>query len=93
MNNYEALFIIKPDLKDAELENAVKGLKDLLAKHKAELSKEENWGKRQFAYFIKKSRDGVYCKFDFQSPPDAISKVKEACALNPEILRVMITKK
>ena len=93
MNSYEGLFIIKPDLKEAEAAGALKAVADFLSKNKAEIKKEDNWGKRQFAYPIKKFRDGIYYKVEFDSPPQAISKLKEACALNADILRVMITKR
>ena len=93
MNNYEGLFIIKPDLKESEAEGVYKAIADSLAKNKATLTKEEKWGKRDLTYRIKKSKEGAYYKVDFQSPPEAISKLKEAYSLNADILRVVITKR
>ena len=93
MNSYEGLFIMKPDLKEAEAAGALKAVTDILSKNKADIKKEDNWGKREFAYRIKKFKEGLYHKIDFDSPPQAISKLKEACALNADILRVMITKR
>lgn len=93
MNNYEALCIIKSDLKDADIANACKAIVEVLTKNNASVKKEEPWGKRQLAYRVKKSREGVYFKVEFQALPEVISKVKELYALNTEILRVMITKR
>jgi len=93
VNNYEALCIIKPDLKDVDIANACKAIVEVLTKQNAVVKKEEPWGKRQLAYRMKKSRDGIYFKVEFQASPDSIAKVRELYALNPEILRVMITKR
>ena len=93
MNEYEALFIIKPDLKDIDAASALKMITDTLAKNKAEIIKEEPWGKRQMTYKVKKFREGLYHKVDFKSPAEGISKLREAYALNPDILRVTIIKR
>jgi len=93
VNNYEGLFIIKPDLAEADAGNLVKAIGDTLTKNKASVKKEENWGKRQLTYPIKKFREGMYYKVEFQSSPEAVSKLREAYALTPEILRIMITKR
>lgn len=93
MNNYEALFIIKPDLQDAEAAQVIKAIGDAFSKNKASLKKEENWGKRQLAYPVKKCREGLYYKVDFESSPETIVKLKETYALHQDILRVMITKR
>ena len=93
MNDYEAVFIIKSDLKESELESVYKAIADSLAKNKATLTKEERWGRKEFAYRIKKAKEGVYYKVNFQSPPEAISSLKETYSLNTDILRVAITRK
>jgi len=93
VNNYEGIFIIKSNLKEPELEGVYKAIADSLAKNKATLEKEEKWGKRDLTYRIKKFKDGVYYKVNFQSPPEAISKLREGYSLNADILRVVITKR
>ncbi len=93
MNDYEALFMIRPDLKEADAGAALKTISDCLTKNKATVTKEESWGKRQLAYTVKKFKEALYHKVDFKSPPSSISKLREAYALNPDILRIMITKR
>ncbi len=93
MNTYEVLFILKPDMSEQDAGNLYKAIGEVLAKNEAAVKKEEQWGKRQFTYPIKKFREGVYYKVDFQSPPEAVTRLKEAFALTPEIIRVMITKR
>lgn len=93
MNNYEGLFIVKPDLKEDDAKNVFKALNDLVVKNGGKIVKEEVWGKRQLAYPVKKFREGNYYKLDFESPSDAVAKVEAACKLNADIVRVMITRR
>ena len=93
VNNYEILFIIKPDLKDEELKNVTKGIADSVTKNGGTIKKEENWGKKQLVYPVKKAKEGYYYKLDFTAPTAAITKLEEAYRLNSDILRTMITRR
>ncbi len=94
MNNYEGLFIIKPDLKEEEVKNVFKTITDSLVKNGGSVNKEESWGKKQLVYPIKKFKEGYYYKVDFTAPADAISKLENAYKLSSEtIIRTMITRR
>jgi len=93
MNNYEALFIIKPDLNEDDVKNSFKSITDSVVKNGGAITKEENWGKKQLAYTVKKFKEGYYYKLDFTSPAPAISKLEESFKLNQDILRTMITRR
>lgn len=94
MNDYEAIFIIKPDLNEEDLKNAFKSIADSIAKNGGNIKKEEPWGKRQLAYPVKKFKEGHYYKVDFSAPPAVIAKLEAAYKLSDEtILRTMITKR
>lgn len=93
MNDYEGIFIIKHDLKEEDLKKAFAVIADSVTKSGGAIKKEENWGKRQLTYLIKKAKEGYYYKLDFTAPPSAITTLEGAYKLNPDILRVMITKR
>lgn len=94
MNNYEGLFIIKPDLKEEEVKSVFKAITDSMTKSGGSVNKEESWGKKQLAYPIKKFKEGYYYKVDFSAPADAISKLENAYKLSSEtIIRTMITRR
>lgn len=93
MNNYEVLFIIKPDLKEEDVKNLFKVINEAITKSGGSVKKEENWGKKSLVYPIKAFKEGYYYKVDFSSPPGAISKLGAAYKLNQDILRTMITKR
>ena len=93
MENYEGLFIIKPDIKEEEIKNVYKAISDNVTKNGGNVKKEDVWGKRQLAYPVKKFKEGYYYKLDFNVPASAVIKLEEAYRLNSDILRTMITRR
>ncbi|MFA6142608.1 MAG: 30S ribosomal protein S6 [Candidatus Omnitrophota bacterium] len=93
MNNYEGLFIVKPELKEEDAKSLFKVVSEAVSKNGGTITKEENWGKKQLAYPVKKSKEGYYYKLDFAAPADAIAKMEAVYKLNQDILRAMITKR
>lgn len=93
MENYEGLFIIKPDIKEEDVKGIYKVISDSVIKNGGSVKKEDLWGKRQLAYPVKKFKEGYYYKVDFTVPTAAITKLEEAYRLNSDILRTMITRR
>ena len=93
MNNYEGLFVVKPDLKEEDVKNIFKAIGESVTKSGGAIKKEESWGKRQLAYPVKKFKEGFYYKLDFTADAVSISKLEEGYKLNPDILRAMITRR
>lgn len=93
MNNYEGVFVIKPDLKEEELKAACKVIGDLVVKSGGNVKKEEAWGKRLLAYPINKLKEAYYYKFEFEAPSEAIGKIEAACKMDANIVRVMVTRR
>jgi len=93
MNNYEGIFIIRHELKEEEIKKVFAAISDSVTKSGGAIKKEENWGKRQLMYPVKKAKEGYYYKLDFTAPPQTITTLEGAYKLNPDILRVMITKR
>ena len=93
MENYESLFIIKPDIKEEDVKGVIKVITEALVKNGGTIKKEENWGKKQLAYPVKKFKEGFYYKLEFTAPTNLITKLEEAYRLNADILRTMTTRR
>ena len=93
MENYEGLFIIKPEITEEGVKGIYKIISDSVTKNGGTIKKEDVWGKRQLAYPVKKCKEGYYYKLDFTAPTNAITKLEEAYRLNSDILRTMITRR
>ena len=93
LNNYEGIFIIKPDIKEEDVKNVFKAISEQVVKNGGSVKKEEPWGKRELAYPVKKVKEGYYYKLDFSAPPLAVPKLEASYKLNQDVLRTMITKR
>lgn len=93
MENYEGIFIVKPEIKDEDAKGVFKVISDSVIKNGGTVKKEELWGKRPLASLVKKSKEGHYFKLDFSAPTSVIAKLEDIYKMNNDILRVMITRR
>jgi len=93
VENYEGLFIIKPDIKEEDAKGVLKVITEALVKNGGAVKKEDIWGKRQLAYPVKKFKEGFYYKLEFTASTSSIAKLEETYRLNADILRTMITRR
>jgi len=93
VKEYEAIFIVRPDLEEKDLDKSISGINSMIAKEGGKVIKEEKWGKKFLAYPIRKYREGVYHKVDFDAEPDKISTLKREYSLNLDVLRTMIVRR
>lgn len=92
MKNYEAMFILKPDLSEEEQKALFTQLADAITKNKGKVASAAIWSERKKLFFpIKKSREGIYYLITFSIDPLAIKDVSHIYRLNENILRLMIT--
>jgi small subunit ribosomal protein S6 len=99
MKKYEAMFIIKPDLKDEEKSAVMKGIKEQVTKHQGTVTSDQIWAeRRKLAYDLfpiggqARFKEGMYYLVNFDSDPLQISALKAGYGLNENILRYLILK-
>jgi len=93
MNNYEAVFIVNPDLENEALDEEVNKIKELVTKEEGDVGSVEAWGKRRLAYSIDKKAEAHYLLFTFKAKPASIKRMKDIFRLNDNIMRELIIKK
>ena len=93
MNQYEAMFIMKPDLSEEERKTLFNQAAEVISKNKGEVTTASVWAERRKLFFpIKKQREGMYYLVNFLLPGTAIAELGHAYTLNENILRVLITR-
>ena len=93
MNKYEAMFIVKPDLSDADKKSLFTQIGEAVLKNNGNVSQANIWSeKRKMHFSIKQYHEGIYYLMNFTIAPDAVAKLKQIYKLNENILRVLITK-
>ena len=94
MVNYEAMFIVKPDLNEEQLKEFYAQLGGAITKNNGEVVESKVWSeRRRLAYPIKKSQDGIYCLISFKAEPKHVLALKQVYRLNENILRLLVVKK
>jgi small subunit ribosomal protein S6 len=61
-----------------------------LTRHGAAIVKAVKWDDRKLAYDIRKVRRGTFILAHFNAPSEAVARIERQCALNENILRVLI---
>ncbi|MBD2206807.1 30S ribosomal protein S6 [Calothrix sp. FACHB-1219] len=89
---YETMYILRPDLGDEQVEQAINKYQNLLKEQGAGEIQIQNRGKRRLAYEIQKQRDGIYIQFNYTAPPTAIAPVERAMRLSEEVIRYLTIK-
>ncbi|WP_414541150.1 30S ribosomal protein S6 [Nostoc sp. CCY0012] len=89
---YETIYILRPDLGDEQVEQAIAKYHNLLQEQGAENMEIQNRGKRRLAYEIKKHRDGIYVQMNYTGPGSAIAPMERAMRLSEEVIRYLTIK-
>ncbi|MBW4563531.1 MAG: 30S ribosomal protein S6 [Mojavia pulchra JT2-VF2] len=89
---YETMYILRPDLGDEQIEQAITKYQNLLREQGAENIEIQNRGKRRLAYEIKKQRDGIYIQFNYTGPGTVIAPLERAMRLSEEVIRYLTIK-
>jgi small subunit ribosomal protein S6 len=75
MNNYESIFIMDPDLEEAQAQATIEKVKGIITQNKGEIVKVEDWGKRKLAYDVKKKPRGHYILTTISGSPALLSEL------------------
>lgn len=89
MRNYEALYIVHPEVTGEELTALTDKFQKVLTDLKAEIHQLDNWGMRKLAYPIKKLEQGCYVQTLFRADPQIIREFERRLRLDEKILRFL----
>lgn len=92
MRTYELMFVVDPRVSDDDVVTMTQDYKQMItAGGKAEITNEENWGRRKLAYPIDKVTEGKYVLLYIQSPDgkNALPEVEHRMRQNDKVLRFL----
>ena len=92
MNKYEIMFIVRPDMEEAEIKKTAEEVKKVLTDGKATIAEEKAMGQRELAYEIKKFSTGYYYLFVVEAATDAVNEFDRVARINESLLRHLIVK-
>ncbi len=92
MNKYEIMFIVKPDLEEAEIKKTAETMKKVLTDKGAKVTEEKAMGQKDLAYEMKKYKTGFYFLYTIENGKNAIDEFARVAKINENIIRHLIVK-
>lgn len=93
MRDYEILFIVRPELDEEQLGEAVKSVDKLIANLGGASQTTNVWGKRRLAYEVDRLREGHYVLTDFQLDPNRLGEMEATLKISETVFRHLIVRK
>ncbi len=93
MRDYEVLYIVRADLDDDKVQDAVKRVNTLIERSGGTPDSTNLWGKRKLAYDVKHQKEGSYVLQDFHLDPDRVPELEASLKITEEVLRHLIVRK
>jgi small subunit ribosomal protein S6 len=93
LRDYEVLYIVRADIDDDKVQDAVKRVNTLIERSGGTIERTNLWGKRKLAYDVKHQKEGSYILQDFQLDPDRVPELESSLKITEEVLRHLIVRK
>ncbi|EHJ14346.1 30S ribosomal protein S6 [Crocosphaera watsonii] len=87
--SYEMIFILRPDLSEDQVNQALNSYKEFLTTNNATNLEVKIWGKRRLAYPIQKKVDGIYVQFNYEADGTQIAPLERMMRLGEEVMRYL----
>ncbi len=87
---YETTFIVNAGLDDPQIDTVIDKVKEIITKHGGEIMELARWGRKRFAYPIKKKNNGFYVLCEFKSSGDIVARLERHFQLDENIIRFLI---
>ncbi|MGL5792911.1 MAG: 30S ribosomal protein S6 [Waterburya sp.] len=91
-NNYEMMYILRPDLSEDQVGEAVGRYKDYLNENGADNLEIQVKGKRRLAYAVGKYLDGIYVQMNYQADGSQIAPLERMMRLSEDTIRYLTLK-
>ncbi|MGB2868178.1 MAG: 30S ribosomal protein S6 [Bacteroidota bacterium] len=88
-NAYETTFIVNAGLDDPQIDAVIEKVKDVVTKGGGTIRDIAKWGRKRFAYVIRRKNNGFYVVCEFTGPGDLIAKLERHYELDENIIRFL----
>ena len=93
MFKYELMFIVKPDLEEANIKKVGEEMKTLVESNGAKVVDYKEMGQKELAYEIKGYKNGYYFLIVIESKDDkAVNEFSRVSLINENIIRDLVVK-
>ncbi len=89
MRDYESIFILNPNIDEAESEKVNLRMQEVIAGNGGEVTKVEKWGKRKLAYTIGKHKKGEYVLMQFKGEAATVAELERNYKMTDSVIKFM----
>ena len=90
MRNYEAMYVLRPDLDEEQVNAAIEKFSEIITKNGGEVTKVEQWGKRRLAYEVQKLREGFYVLCNFAADTELPKELERNFKISDQVIRYLV---
>lgn len=84
---YEAFYIVKPDLSDADVQKIADRFKDIVENNGGTVEKASKWDKRKLQYEINGYKEGNYILMLFEAGPKLPAELNRLMRISDDVIR------
>jgi len=89
MRNYEVIFILKPDMPEAEADSLIAQMEGVVTATGGTLEKTEKMGRRRLAYRIQKYVEGHYVLFVLEGEAATVQELERRLKVSEPVLKYL----
>lgn len=93
LRDYEILYIVRPELDDEHLQQAIGAVDKLIESLGGVHQKTDVWGRRRLAYEVSHLREGQYVLTDFQIDPERVPEMEASLKISDTVFRHLVVRK
>ena len=90
MRSYQSVLILKPDIEDTRVDEALGKIGEFIKGNGGTILKTEKWGKKRLAYRVKKNRFGIYINLYHTLEPSGVIDLEKKYKLYDLIIKFMV---
>jgi small subunit ribosomal protein S6 len=87
MRKYEAFYIVRPDLTDADVQKIADRFAGIVTERGGTVESAAKWDKRKLAYEINGLKEGNYILMNFSSDPKVPAEVNRLMRISDDVVR------
>jgi small subunit ribosomal protein S6 len=84
---YEVMFIVRPDLEEAEIDKLIEGFSANVTNGGGEVKGVEKMGRRRLAYTVRKFNDGFYVLLHIAAEGSLITEIERRLRVSEQVIK------
>jgi small subunit ribosomal protein S6 len=85
--SYEVMFIVRPDVEEADLDKLIEGFSNNITTGGGEIKSIEKMGRRRLAYTVRKFNDGFYVLLTILAEGKLITEIERRLRVSEQVIK------